>query len=883
MNKNVVLAVCRRDLRSWFGNPAGYVFILLFVAASCIALMWSAAFFANNLANLDTWNGWFHWIAPFFLAAATMGMWTSERANGTQELLFTLPASDLDLQLGKFLAQVGVWTVSLAFTLVLPIALMFLGSPDWGQLFANYVGFWLFGVLLISVAMIGSQVTQNATVAFIVSSLLCLAIVWFAELMEWLGFTSWATNGPRGQFAEFARGMLPLSGFVLFLGLSAAFFYLSLALLSRRQWRRAGEGVHTGFRFSAFAVSALALTIIGVHTLPRLDSTFEGIHSLGAESRQLLANLDPNRQVIVTAYVSENVPEQFVQQKSLLLNLVDQFDSIGGNAVEKRIVMPEPHSQEARLAEQNHGIRPQAVMSQLTGGGIVETQVFLGFVVQCGTEEVVNAFIEPAVPLEYELTRSIRVVSKSARRKVGILKTDLEMSGGFDMQTFRPKEKWSIASELEQQYQVENVDADKDYPDGIDCLVVPQGSSLVQEQMSRLQAWILAGHPTLLLEDPMPMDQLAQGTAADEPKGGMQARMMGGGGPEKGNFGGLLGSLGLQMPTGEIVWDLSVRKTPFARGASDEFLFLRGPALAAESPITKGLQTVVVLLGGHLLAQPKEGFTVTPLLRSPGPLVTGQPNGIVRKRDLFQMDLFGSRFNPNARRETRSTDLVVAARVTGKAPAADQKGVDCIVVADVDLVSNQFFQIRRQYPDPNLRFDNVTFVLNCIDSLVGDESLIELRKRRPILRKLETVERSQEQFEKKWTEEKEAAEAAAADALAKAQTSLDSAVQKITDDSTLDDQAKEVKISRVQAVEQRKLDLQKAEIEAKKKRALEEAQHDRDAARKGVHDSYRGVTLMLSILPGLALGILTLVRRGTRAASIVPANRRAQQNTGGGK
>src|SRR5262245_34610994 len=145
MNKNVVVAVAQRDLRSWFGNPANYVFITLFVGVSCAVMMWNPQFFTNNLANLDTLNFWgwlpvFPLIAAVFVAAATMGMWTSERANGTQELLFTLPATDLELQLGKFLAYCALYTVSLAFTLILPIALVLLGNPDWGQLFANYVG-----------------------------------------------------------------------------------------------------------------------------------------------------------------------------------------------------------------------------------------------------------------------------------------------------------------------------------------------------------------------------------------------------------------------------------------------------------------------------------------------------------------------------------------------------------------------------------------------------------------------------------------------------------------------------------------------------------------------------------------------------------------------
>ncbi len=882
MKTHTVLAVAKRDLRSWFGNPANYVFIILFAGVSCAVMMWSSAFFTNNLANLDTLNGSFPWIAAVFVAAATMGMWTSERANGTQELLFTLPATDFELQLGKFAAYVAIYTASLLFTLVLPLALTWLGNPDWGQLFANYIGYWLLGVTLVAVSTIGSQLTQSATVAFLLSLIGCAAFLLIGYLMSWIGFPSWNVNGPIGQFGEFARGMLPLSGVVLFGGLTVAFFYLGLALLARRHWKSNGEGVHRIVRFTGVAVSAFALTVIAVHLLPRFDATIERIHSLGAQSKQLLAGLDPNKPVYVTAYVSEDVPEQFVQQRSLLLNLVDQFAAIGGNAVQKRIVIPEPFSPEARQAEANYGIRPQTVAMELPGGGYAEKQLFLGFVVQCGTEEVVNPFIEPAVPLEYELMRSIRTVSGSSRKKVGILKTDVEFMGGMDFQTFRQKQRWQIADELQQQYQLENVDPATDYPDSIAALLVPQASSLPQDQMDRLRTWMLAGHPTLLLEDPAPLD--AWGTAADDQKGGMQARMMGGGGPEKGQFPAFLAAIGLQAHIGEIAWDLSYRRFPGGR-LREEFVFVHDKGFADDSPITNGLQNVVLLMGGYVSSAKKDGITVKPLLQSREPAVTREPNGIVRKADLFQQDFFGTgpQLNPYARRERLNQDLMLAARVTGKPAAGKEKGLDVIYVGDIDLIGNQFFQIRRQMSDPNLRFDNVTFVLNCIDTLVGDESLIELRKRRPILRKLERVEEAQREFEDKWSAEKDAAEASAKETLDAAQARLDAAVQKIRDDKQLDDSDKEVKIVQQQQIEQRKLENERARIEDQKKQRLEEASHDRDAARSRIHDGYRSVTILLSVLPGLALGVLMFLRRSSRAAAIVPANRKVPgRNSHGG-
>jgi ABC-2 type transport system permease protein len=877
MNKNVVMAVAKRDLRSWFGNPTNYVFIMLFVAVSAGCMMWDGRFFLNNLANLDTWTAYFPWLAVVFVAAATMGMWTSERANGTQELLFTLPARDADLLAGKFLAYVAVWSASLAFTLALPLTLLMLGAPDVGQLFANYVGFWLFGVMLVSVSMIGSQMTANATVAFILSVIACAFVVYLGTVLSWFGFRTWTSNGTAGQFAEFARGMIPASGVLLFLGLTATFLYLNLALLARRHWRTLGEGGHGFARAAGFAVGTLSLTIIAVYLLPRFDTTSEGIHSLGAESKKLLASLDANKPIVIRAYVSEDVPENLVQQRRVLLNLIDQFDAIGGNAVQKDIVIPKPFSPEARAAEANYGIRAQTIPAELPGGGYTEMDVFLGFVVSSGTEEVVTPFVEPGVPLEYEIARGVRVVSNQKRKKIGVLKTDVEIVGGFDFQTFQQKQRWAIADELQQQYDVENVDADKDYPEGIDCLVVPQPSSLVQEQLDRLKGWITAGKPTLLFEDPLPL--AAPGSAADDQKGGPQSRMMGGGGPQKGDFDSFYGSFGLRIAKADLVWDTSSMGV-FGGQFPRTFLFAGGPGLGG-GVLTKGLQSVVLMAAGHVTALGTEGITVTPLLSSAEPSSNDSMNGTIPKYEsqpgrgdgFLVYDFFGRmQPNPNARLRANPKRYDMAVRVTGKAKEAE-KDLNVIVWTDLDAVGNQFFQIRRQVNDPNMRFDNVPLVLNCIDSLVGDESLIELRNRRPALRRLTAVEAAQAQYEKRWAAQKRTAEEESDTALDAAKARLTAAVDKIRNDPALDAQAKETKIVEAEQVENRRFEVEKANIEAKKKESIEMAKYDRDSARAGIHNRYRVLTVLLAPVPALLLGIATLVRRRSRAQAIVPKNR----------
>ena len=198
MNWNVLKSIFQRDFVSYFSSTTGYVFICVFVVLSALATFWPPEFFATNLANLDQLSRWLPFIMLVFIPAITMSIWAEEQRQGTDELLLTSPASDLDVVLGKYLAGVAIFTVSLMFS-AFSIFLMFkygLGDPDPGLFVSTYIGYWFIGAAMISIGMVASFLTDNLTVGFILGTLFNLPLALF-------GVSDWFLKNPT--IAAFVR------------------------------------------------------------------------------------------------------------------------------------------------------------------------------------------------------------------------------------------------------------------------------------------------------------------------------------------------------------------------------------------------------------------------------------------------------------------------------------------------------------------------------------------------------------------------------------------------------------------------------------------------------------------------------------------------------
>lgn len=161
-------AVFKKELKSYFLSPIGYVVIGIF-------LLFFSLFFTVNILNYglvdlgSLYAFTASWGLVIIIPILTMRSFSEERKSGTEQLLFTSPTPMWKIVMGKFLAASAVILITLIISLIYFAILAFFGEPNIITTLVQILGFLLMSMAAISFGLFASSLTENQVVSGIIT------------------------------------------------------------------------------------------------------------------------------------------------------------------------------------------------------------------------------------------------------------------------------------------------------------------------------------------------------------------------------------------------------------------------------------------------------------------------------------------------------------------------------------------------------------------------------------------------------------------------------------------------------------------------------------------------------------------------------------------
>lgn len=232
-------AIYKRELRSYFTTPIGYVFLAIFLAVN--GLLFSISTILAGAASYV--QNYFSYLLLSFvliIPILTMKVFAEERKTKTEQLLLTAPVSLLAIVMGKFLAAFTVFASGILVSCFNFVVLYEYGSVATATLIGSVIVVLLIGSACIAVGVFVSSLTENQFVSCIITMAILLVLIATSVLEASVSNTvlkailSWISILSR--FTNFTYGIFDIPAVIYYISLSSIFVFLTVRVLEKRRW-----------------------------------------------------------------------------------------------------------------------------------------------------------------------------------------------------------------------------------------------------------------------------------------------------------------------------------------------------------------------------------------------------------------------------------------------------------------------------------------------------------------------------------------------------------------------------------------------------------------------------------------------------------------------
>ena len=234
-----MFAIYKRELRSYFVSPIGYIFVAIFLIASSL-LFSSCTLQAGAGSSVSAYFSTLMYMFIIVLPLLTMKLFSDEKKMRTEQLLLTSPVSLMGMVAAKFLAAYTVFAATYLTSCLDFILLYQYGTPNSAILLGSSMAILLAGAACIAVGVFISALTENQ----LISALGTMAILVFFVLTSLLNgyidnavirsVINWVSIMER--FINFTSGIFDFNAIVYYLSISFVFLFLTVRVYDKRRW-----------------------------------------------------------------------------------------------------------------------------------------------------------------------------------------------------------------------------------------------------------------------------------------------------------------------------------------------------------------------------------------------------------------------------------------------------------------------------------------------------------------------------------------------------------------------------------------------------------------------------------------------------------------------
>ena len=230
-------AIFKREFRSYFNNPIGYIVLAIFYF---FLGLYFSMIYSYGSPDIEVVISAMSTIVVFAMPILTMRLMSEDRRQKVDQILLTSPVNLISIVMGKFLAAFAIFALGFAPTVIFELILASKVTVNFLSYLYALLGMLLLGGAVIAIGMFISSLTESTVISGILTWLVniivlymssfasMISVEWLANIFNRLAFVS--------VFESFSENIFSVSDVVYFLSIIFVFLFLCVRSLEKRRW-----------------------------------------------------------------------------------------------------------------------------------------------------------------------------------------------------------------------------------------------------------------------------------------------------------------------------------------------------------------------------------------------------------------------------------------------------------------------------------------------------------------------------------------------------------------------------------------------------------------------------------------------------------------------